>query len=398
MIEFTRRDCLSPGLALGAAGCVSNSAGSGDPGRAAGTAPGSLNALARAKGLVFGTCIGTGPSGAPRPASLDGKRANSFADVNVREIAVRECGMLVPENELKWYALRPTPEGFDFARADKLMAFAAQNKMMMRGHTLLWHHMNWFPPWVKDFDFGARPAEAAERMLREHIATVCGHYGARIVSWDVINETIEDDTGAMRQTVFTRYLSDRVVDIAFQATREGAPNAQLVYNDYMGWGEGGAKHRAGVLKLLEGMRARGLPVDALGVQSHISTDKPDTDAQARSSREREWRRFLDEVVGLGLDLVITELDVRDNNSPADFALRDGAVADCARAYLDLMLSYRQTKYVMAWGLVDRYSWLQDRWPRADGLPKRCCPYDDVYRPKLLREAIAGAFRAAPNRA
>jgi endo-1,4-beta-xylanase len=63
-----------------------------------------------------------------------------------------------------------------------------------------------------------------------------------------------------------------------------------------------------------------------------------------------------------------------------------------------MLSYPQLKYVVAWGLVDRYSWLQYRSPRADGLPKRPAPYDDAYRPKPMREAIAAAFRAAPKRA
>jgi endo-1,4-beta-xylanase len=63
-----------------------------------------------------------------------------------------------------------------------------------------------------------------------------------------------------------------------------------------------------------------------------------------------------------------------------------------------MLSYRQLRYVMAWGLVDKYSWLRDRLPRADGLPKRPLPYDDDYKPKPLRAAIADAFRAAPARA
>ena len=77
--------------------------------------------------------------------------------------------------------------------------------------------------------------------------------------------------------------------------------------------------------------------------------------------------------------------------------RDAAVADLARRYFDVMLSYPQLRYVMAWGLVDKYSWLQGRWPRADGLAKRPNPYDDDYRPKPLREAIAAAFRAAPPR-
>jgi endo-1,4-beta-xylanase len=52
---------------------------------------------------------------------------------------------------------------------------------------------------------------------------------------------------------------------------------------------------------------------------------------------------------------------------------------------------------MAWGLVDKHSWLQEFVLRADGLPQRCAPYDDHYLAKPLREAFAAAFAAAPDR-
>jgi endo-1,4-beta-xylanase len=202
----------------------------------------------------------------------------------------------------------------------------------------------------------------------------------------------------MRDTVFTKYLGRETIDIAFHAAREAAPRAQLVYNDYMSWGPGNAKHRAGVLDLLERLKKSGVPVDALGVQSHIGPGATDAGASFGADDQREWRQFLDAVKGMGLDIVITEFDVGDQTLPADIAVRDRAVAALGRDYFDLMLSYPELRYVMAWGLVDRYSWLENRWPRADGMPKRPCPYDDNDRPKPLREAIADAFRAAPARA
>src|SRR3546814_7794396 len=64
------------------------------------------------------------------------------------------------------------------------------------------------------------------------------------------------------------------VDLAFHAARAQAPEAELVYNDFMSWGAGSATHRAGVLRLLEGFRARGVPVDTLGIQSHLVTSGP----------------------------------------------------------------------------------------------------------------------------
>ena len=109
--------------------------------------------------------------------------------------------------------------------------------------------------------------------------------------------------------------------------------------------------------------------------------------------EGPWRRFLDAVVAMGYGLEITEFDVNDRTAPDDIAIRDTMVADYAKAYLDIMLSYPQLGDVVAWGMVDRYSWLTDFDPRRDKSIKRGTPYDSEYRAKPLRAAIA-ASRAA----
>ncbi len=143
----------------------------------------------------------------------------------------------------------------------------------------------------------------------------------------------------------------------FHTARAEAPHAQLVYNDYMSWERTGEDqtHMRGVLKLLEGFRKRGTPVDALGVQSHIRLLKREPVAAIVRESEAPWRRFLDEVVAMGYKLMITEFDVNDRMAPAPIAQRDRMVADYARAYLDVMLSYRQLGDILAWGMVDRYS-------------------------------------------
>ena len=100
---------------------------------------------------------------------------------------------------------------------------------------------------------------------------------------------------------------------------------------------------------------------------------------------------------MGYKLLITEFDVNDHMAPTNAGIRDRMVADYARAYLDLMLSYPQLGDVLAWGMVDQYSWLNGFDPRADKTIKRGTPYDAQYRPKALRRAIADAFRAASSR-
>ena len=353
-------------------------------------APGpSLNDLARKKGMRFGSAVASGASDVRR-------RGGSIDNPAYAAVVADECGLLVPENEMKMQTLRPDPASFDFSRADRLMAFAAERSLDVRGHNLIWHNSKWLPAWVNQYDFGSRPASAAEALLTAHIDTVCRHFGPAIRSWDVVNETIDPVTGQMRETVFTRYLGDKVIDIAFHAARAALPDCQLVYNDYMEWEAGNERHRAGVLTLLERLRRDGAPVDALGLQSHLGGDS-DLQGPAGAPQPEAWRRFLEEAAGMGLDLLVTELDVNDRNLPPDPAARDRAAASYVRDYLDLTLSFPQVQDVLAWGMVDRFSWLNDRTPRPDGLPRRPCPYDGDYRPKPMREAIAAALASAPPR-
>ena len=388
-MTMTRRRAL--GSILGAAGGIMYAMNDVVAAQStAGVASESLDAIAQRKGMRFGSAIGD-----TRP---DSDQAFGFQDERYRALVARECGVMVTENEMKWQALRPSPREFDFAPADKLVAWAKQNRLLIRGHTLLWHEPKWQPEWLNRYDFGARPVQEAERLLGEHIATVCRRYAKDVHSWDVLNESVAHEDGELRTNAFTPHLGNvGQIDFAFRVARENAPQAQLVYNDYMNPGNFSAKHRAGVLKLLHDLKARGTPVDALGLQSHIGTGEDGKGVQRGGADERDWRSFLDEVTAMGLDLLITELDVNDRYLPAAIDKRDAEVAAIARAYLDVTLSYPRLRTVVAWGLPDHLSWLQPRWPRPDGLPKRPCPYDAQLRPKALRATLAAAFQAMPAR-
>ncbi|HEY0314119.1 MAG TPA: endo-1,4-beta-xylanase [Allosphingosinicella sp.] len=383
-MDVTRRDSLLLG-----AGALAAAAAAPLHAAPAATPKPSLNAVAKRRGRRFGSAVGMG-----RPHHVEG----AFADPRYRAVVAGECGLIVPENELKWSWVQPAPGVFDFSGGDRLLAWATAHGLALRGHNLVWHHPKWWPAWVTNHDFGARPSSEAERLLTTHIDTVCRRYGSRIGSWDVINEAVDAQTGEMRETVFSRAMGGRpddVLDLCFRTARAAVPHCQLVYNDYMSWEPGNEKHRNGVLRLLERLKKRGTPVDALGVQSHIGSGNNEGDPSIFGPHdERTWRRFLDDVTGMGYQLLITEFDVNDRGIKGDIAQRDRAVADYARAYLDLMLSYPQLGDVLAWGMTDDRSWLQERPPRADALPKRPCPYGADYRPKPLRTAIAAAFAGA----
>ncbi|WCL55290.1 endo-1,4-beta-xylanase [Gimibacter soli] len=382
MTDITRRQSLQ--LLLGAAACAAAST------HAFGVAEPSLDSLARRTGRRFGTAVGQGQPGS---------NAGPFADPGYRRIIEADCGILVAENEMKWQWLRPTPDTFDFSGFDRLVDYAKAHSMAVRGHTLLWHKSKWMPDWEATHDFGANPVQAAEAMLTNHITTICKRYGDAIVSYDVVNEAVHDADGVLEETALSKALggAEATIDLAFHMAREHAPHAELVYNDYMGWEAGNDAHRTGVLKLLEGLRKRNVPVDTLGLQSHLIVNSLDPETGIGRREEEAWQAFVDEAVGMGYRLVITEFDVQDKALPTDIAARDAGVSAYARAYLDMMLNYKEMGDVLAWGLSDRYSWLQGFSPRDDGTPVRGCPYGHDFKAKPLHEAIAASLRAATPR-
>ena len=89
---------------------------------------------------------------------------------------------------------------------------------------------------------------------------------------------------------------------------------------------------------------------------------------------------------MGLTIQITELDVTDENAPAEEGERDRLIADAYRRFLDAALDEPAVKLVLTWGLSDRYSWIvrhetnETSW-RKDGLPSRPLPFDADLAPK-----------------
>ncbi|MFN3553456.1 MAG: endo-1,4-beta-xylanase, partial [Novosphingobium meiothermophilum] len=315
---------------------------------------------------------------------------------NYAAMLERDCGVLVAENELKWEFIRPGATTYNFTRFDEMLAYAESKSMLMRGHTLLWYVEERFPGWARGYSASATPN--VTDLVRGHIETVIRRYGNRIYSWDVVNEAIDPATGQLRSNSFSRLAGEdtSLIDLAFRTARAEAPNAQLVYNDYMDWGGGDApRHREGVLNLLRGFRDRNVPVDALGIQGHIGFYSSQPARDIVDARRDSWVAFLNEVVALGYDLVLTELDVNDVGRNGSTAVRDEDSATLVRGYLDILLSYRQCRDVLVWGMSDRYSWLQSFAPRSDGQPQRPCPYDRDFQVKPMRQAIIDAIAAAP---
>jgi endo-1,4-beta-xylanase len=188
-------------------------------------------------------------------------------------------------------------------------------------------------------------------------------------SWDVVNEAIavyEGQPLGLRKTPWSELLGPDYIEIAFRAAAKADPKALLVYNDYgleYDTPEDEAK-RTAVLKLLKHLKSKGVPIQALGIQSHLEGH---------------------------------ELDVNDQKLPANPAVRDRIVAAIYEDYLSAALSEKAVTTVVVWGITDRISWLSTKNPRADGAALRPLPLDANFKPKLVWNAIARAFDRAPKR-
>ena len=125
---------------------------------------------------------------------------------------------------------------------------------------------------------GSSPARAGRRLdretllarLRSHIATVVGRYRGRIGGWDVVNEALEED-GTLRRTPWLEAIGEDYVAKAFEFAHEADPAAELYYNDYNLWKP--AKRDAAI-RLVQGLKAKGLRVDGIGEQGHWGLDDP----------------------------------------------------------------------------------------------------------------------------
>jgi endo-1,4-beta-xylanase len=338
----------------------------------------SLKQRAAAKGITYG---------------IESTYGDINSDRKIAALIAKESMLLAPGLELKWHvgdnSLRPDSTSFDFTRADWMAKFASTNGMRLRGHTLVWHES--LPPWFAE----KVNKQNAKQILTQHIQKVAGRYAGKMHSWDVVNEAIAVPDGqplSLRKTPWLELLGSDYIEIAFRAAAKADPKAILVYNDYGLEYDTPADEakRVAVLKLLKHLKSRGVPIQALGIQSHLEGDETRFNPQ-------KFRTFLKQVAALGLKIMITELDVTDQKLPVNPVIRDRIVAGVYEDYLSAALSEKAVTTVVIWGITDRISWLSTHNPRADGAAIRPLPLDANLKPKLVWNAIARAFDRAPKR-
>ncbi len=338
-------------------------------------AAGSLERLAGQKGLLFGSCL----------ALKYCVQAPEY-----QQLFLEQCSIATPEIHMKWSSLSSQPGLYDFAVADKFVTFCATNHLQVRGHTLIWHDA--LPAWA------AAQLEAGNGggMMNDHIARVAGHFVGKLYSWDVVNEVLDPASkrpDGLRETPWLRSYGSDYLEPAFRAAAAADPRALLVWNEtYLEVSNGfGQNKRTAMLAQLDRMLARGVPIQAIGIEAHLRAE------QAAILGDRGYEAFLGQLAQRGMKIFITELDVQDVSLPADPQARDQAVAAVYSKFLTATLRQPAVRGVITWGLADRFTWIAGYRPRTDGLAVRPLPFDVNYQPKAAYYAIAESLQSAPRR-
>jgi len=282
----------------------------------------------------------------------------SLNDRNFQDALIQEVNLIVPENELKWGIVQRAEGEFDFSGYRRLAAFAAANKLAMRGHTLVWYYGN--PAWLTDV---LKDQKNAGRVLETYIQKVLGETRPVIREWDVVNEAIDPRSSrqdGLRDSIWLKAMGADYIADAYRMASAADPGLTLVYNDYgIEYDDGASRaKRRLMLKLLEKLRSKNVPLHKVGLQSHLQVGRP--------LGGKDFVDFLSSIRAMGLEIIVTEFDLNLTMLKGASPTNIDAAQIYARTYLDLVQEGAAVHELLTWGLSDRYSWMKEETPDFAG--------------------------------
>lgn len=250
--------------------------------------------------------------------------------------------------------------------ARTLLAFARDNNIPVRGHTLVWHSQT--PDWFFKENYSTDSSaawvskEVMLQRLKNYIKNVMtllaeDYPTVKFYAWDVVNEAVDPNTSTgMRNpgsnnttsgySPWMQTIGSDYIEKAFEYAREYAPEGcKLFYNDY---NEYEAAKSTFIYDILANLKSKGL-VDGMGMQSHWTMDYPSIDMFETAVRKYS---------SLSLEIQLTELDMKQ---PDNSAVALSAQAARYKLLLNKCISLKNEganiTAVTFWGITDATSWL-----------------------------------------
>jgi endo-1,4-beta-xylanase len=157
-----------------------------------------------------------------------------------------------------WGRFEPSRGQPDTARLRAAATWFVDRGVEAKGHPLCWHTVS--PAWLTDL-----PTDEIRELQLARIRREVGEFAGLIDTWDVINEAVIMPVFTAERNGITRLAAEvgrlEMVRMTFEAARAANADATLLINDF--------DLSADYERLIEEALDAGVPIDAIGIQSHM---------------------------------------------------------------------------------------------------------------------------------
>ncbi|NUU78175.1 endo-1,4-beta-xylanase [Paenibacillus xylanilyticus] len=271
------------------------------------------------------------------------------------------------ENDMKPDYAYNADRQFDFTAEDALVQKVQDAGLDLHGHVLVWHAQS--PTWLHTAANGEPLSrEEALKNLRTHVKTVVEHFGDKVISWDVVNEAMNDNPAnpqdwknALRNSGWLQAIGPDFLEEAYLAAKEvideNGWDIKLYYNDYNDDNQNKSTAIYSMVKEINEKYAADHPgeklIDGIGMQAHYNL----------GTRLDNVKMSLERFISLGVEVSVTELDIMAGTNSA---ITEKEAKQQAYLYASLMDLYKKNSEhiprVTFWGLNDSTSWRAEQNP------------------------------------
>jgi len=293
-------------------------------------------------------------------------------DADTRGIIAREAGLLVNPG-FAWNVMEPERNRIDWYWADLHADFAEEERLVQFAGSFAWDGalLDDLPAWVEDIT----DPDELRAVLHTRARRIFTRY-PDLYAINVVNEPLETFGSVPYDNHFRRVLGpDYVAELFEIVAAEAPPWTELVLNEI--FVEAIPAKADALVALVTDLVTRGVPIDSVGLQTHLIFGEPDWDG---------FRATMDELAALGVGLVISELDVPVAPNLPD---RLTVQADRYRRVVETCLAVAACDVINVWGVDDGNTWID--WFLGPGWDPLLFDSELARKPAYdaVRDALAG---------
>jgi GH35 family endo-1,4-beta-xylanase len=305
--------------------------------------------------------------GATLPTGVFTGRTSPEDIAKFKEIFTSHFNAAVIEGAFKWHEMEPARGQVNYAVVDRMLAWADQQGIPVRGHCIFWGVPNRVQDWVKGLT-----DDELRLTMQQRARSIGARYRDRFAEYDLNNEMIHAN-------YYEQRLGPEFIKRMALWVKDGDANAKLFVNDYdilTG------KRLDDYVKHIRGLLDMGTPIAGIGVQGHLHGDT--FDAAALQSA-------LDELAKFNLPIRVTEFNFPGQRSKYYTGDRkaqltpeeERAKADNLHQYFRICFAHPAVTGIMMWGFWEGANWIpQSSLYKRDWTPT---PAAEAYRDLVMKQ-------------